>query len=102
MKDHLILLFWSKADYYVVLKDSPWFVAGQLLMMEEWELYFISKRKVINKAVAQLRLSVLPMKFWVSSIILAIATEANRPLAMDNFTNLLWNMGMHRSEWRST
>lgn len=62
-------------------------------MMETWEPDFVPRRKVIYKVVIWLRLLGVPMEFWKSSTIMAIAVEANKPLAMDNFTDLLRKMG---------
>lgn len=77
VEDHLLLQFQSEGECATVLKGGPLFLVGQLLAMEAWELGFMPGRKVINRAVAWLRLLALFMEFWVS-IILAIAVEAGR------------------------
>lgn len=42
---------------------------------------------------SSLRLPRLSIEFWLTSIILAITTEAGRPLATDNFIDLLQKIG---------
>lgn len=40
-----------------------------------------------------MRLPGLPMEFWLSKAIMAIAAEAGKPLAVDDFTELLRKIG---------
>lgn len=43
-----------------------------------------------------LRLSRLPLEYWLSTTILAIATKAGRSLSINDFTDLLRKMGYAR------
>lgn len=83
-------------DCVVVLKGGPWFVIGQLLAMEAWKLDVMPGRRMIERVIVWMRLPGLSREFWLSTSILAIAIEAGRSLAMDNFTDLLWKAGYAR------
>lgn len=70
-------------------EGDSWFVASQLLAMEPWEPNFVPGCWPIQKTVVWLRLSGLPLEFWLSMMILAITAEAGKPLAIDDFMDLL-------------
>lgn len=40
-----------------------------------------------------MRLLGLPLEYWLSPMIMAIVVEAGKPLAMDDFTDLLRKIG---------
>lgn len=61
--------------------------------MKEWESNFNLTRRSIQKSVVWLRMPGLPLEYWVSTSILAIAEEAGRPLSIDDFTNLMKKTG---------
>lgn len=73
----------------VALNGGPWFVAGLLMAMEALELDFVLGVKTVWKIMVWLRLLGLPMKFWLSSTILAIAAKASRPVAANDSIDLL-------------
>lgn len=71
-------------------------MAGQLPAMEAWEPDFVPDRRSIQKAVVWLRLSRLPLEYWLSTAILAIAVEASKPLSVDDFINFSRKMDYAR------
>lgn len=87
-EEHLIVHFRSGVDCGEAI-EGPWFVARQLLVMEVREPDFVPGRKVITKIMVWLCLPVLPMEFWMPSMILAITAEIDEPLAIDYFIDLL-------------
>lgn len=46
--------------------------------------------------MVRLRLSRLPMDYWVPTTILEIAAKIDKPLSLDEFTDLLWKTGYAR------
>lgn len=62
-EDHLILQFKLKRECSFVKTGGPWFVGGQLLVMEDWELDFVPGCRAIQKAVVWLRLLGLPLEY---------------------------------------
>lgn len=92
-EDHLILRLLLEKECSSVKNGEPWFVTGQLLTMEAWELDFIPGRRVIQKAVVWMRLPRLPLEYWLSMAIFAIVAEVGRRLSIDDFTDMLRKMG---------
>lgn len=88
--DHLILRFKTDKDCSLVLERGLWFVAGQLLTMERWEPDFVPSRRPNQKTVVWMRLPGLPLEYRSPQTIMAIAAEAGKPLAIDDFTELPW------------
>lgn len=75
-EDHIILRFKAEKDCSLHLKGGPWFVAGQLLAMEHWEPNFVPSQRLENGRVDE-----------VAGF--AIEIEAGKPMAIDDFTDLL-------------
>lgn len=55
-KDHLVPRLRLEVDCSMVKNGGPWFIAGQLLAMEDWELDFNLGRRVIQKMVVWMRM----------------------------------------------
>lgn len=64
-------------------------MAPQLLAMEPWKPDFVLGCWPIQKTIIWLRLPGLPLEFWLSTAIMAIAVEVGRPMAIDDFTDHL-------------
>lgn len=96
--DHFILRFKSERECSSVRHGGSWFVAGQLLAVENWVPDFVPSRKAIQWTVVWLRLPELPLEYWVPSVILAIVAKAGRPLAVDEFTDRLRKTGYAQVE----
>lgn len=64
--------------------------------MEPWEPNFVPSRRSIRKTVVWLRLPGLRLEFWLSTAIMAIVAETGRPLAIDDFIDLLRKTGYAR------
>lgn len=86
-EDHLILRFKIEKDCSLMLTGEPWFVASQLLAIEHWEPDFVPSQRLIQKTVVQMRLPGLLVEYWLSQMIMAIAVEAGKPLAMTSRTS---------------
>lgn len=87
--DHMVLRLSSEGDCARVLVGGPWFVTGQLMVLDKWEPDFLPRRKPIQKTVVWLRLLELPLEYWVPSAIMAVVAEVGNPISSDNFTDLL-------------
>lgn len=94
--DHHIIRFKSETEYGLARKGSPWFVAGQLLVVQPWEPDFVPSRRPVHKAVVWMRLLGLLMEFWVHSAIMVVTAEAGRPLDIDEFMDHLRKAGYAR------
>lgn len=46
-EDHLIMWLKSERECSLVKSNRPWFVGGQLLAIEEWELDYVPGRRII-------------------------------------------------------
>lgn len=77
-------------------QQRPWFVTKQLLAIEPWVPNSITGTNMVWKMVVWLRSLRLLIKFWNTAMILGIAEEARKPIAMDNFMDQLQKLGYAR------
>lgn len=48
---------------------------------------FAPRKKTVRRTVVWVRLPGLPMEFWELELLMEIASEAGKPVALDNFTS---------------
>lgn len=62
-KDHLLVWFQNEEECSLAKAAGPWFVSGQLLVVEPWQPDFVSSRSPVLRTVVWLWLPELPVEF---------------------------------------
>ncbi|XVF12133.1 hypothetical protein REPUB_Repub08aG0088200 [Reevesia pubescens] len=84
--DFYLIKFQSGEDYNYVIKEGPWFIAGQFLTLRKWEPNFRASEASFTSVAVWVRLPELPVEYFDLEILRKIGQSLGVLLRADGHT----------------